>query len=199
MHRAAFLDYLALWTPFALMFIFGLSVRAAIVLPMTHRANWIFRLTETNSNRSEQMRAVERIVVLHTVGLPLAAGVPLFSSLIGWKHALVAVLVTGSIGAVFIHAVLLDWRRIPFTCSYLPGKRFIVYTVVAGIAAFVLFAAVGVRLVRAALSANELAIAIATGLLVVAAILRRQRLAEWKETPLMFEDELPDQPLQLGL
>jgi len=117
----------------------------------------------------------------------------------GWKQAAIATLVAAFVGGVFVHAILLEWRRIPFTCSYMPGKRLIVYTVVLGFAAFVLFAAAGVRLVRAALYATEMAIAIGLVLLVIAAILRRKRIAEWKETPLMFEDELPDQPLQLGL
>jgi hypothetical protein len=197
--HAAFLEYLALWTPFALMFIYGLSVRAAIALPMTHRANWIFRLTETDATRGEQMRAVERIVVCYAVGLPLVVALPVLWSVIGWKHTAIAMLIVAFVGAVFVHGVLLEWRRIPFTCSYMPGKRLIVYTVVPGVAAFVLFAAVSVRLVRAALYATEVAIVIAAGLLVIAAILRRQRFAEWNQTPLMFEDELPDQPLQLGL
>jgi hypothetical protein len=30
-------------------------------------------------------------------------------------------------------------------------------------------------------------------------MLRRRRLVTWREIPLMFDDELPDQPLQLGL
>jgi hypothetical protein len=198
-HDRAFLEYLAIWTPFALMFIYGLSVRAAIALPITHRANWIFRLTETAATRSDQMRAVERIVIGYTVGLPLAAGLPVLWSVIGWKDAAIATLIVAFVGGVFVHGVLSEWRRIPFTCSYMPGKRLIVYTVVPGCAAFVLFAAVGVRLVNAALHATGIAFAIGIGLLVLAAILRRQRIALWNETPLMFEDELPDQPLQLGL
>jgi hypothetical protein len=197
--RAAFLDYLAVWTPFALMFICGLSVRAAIALPMTHRANWIFRLTEKEGARSGQMRAAELIVACHTVGLPIAAGVPVLWSVMGWKNATIATLIVALVGAVFIHGVLLEWRRIPFTCSYMPGKRLVVYTIVLGFAAFVLFAAAGVRLVQASLHATEIAIVVGIVLLVLAVVLRRRRIAQWKETPLMFEDELPDQPVQLGL
>jgi hypothetical protein len=197
--HAVFLEYLAVWTPFALMFIYGLSVRAAIALPIAHRANWIFRVTETDATRSEQMRAVERVVFGYVVGLPLVAALPVLWSVLGGKHAAIAMLIVALVGGVFVHFVLLEWWRIPFTCSYMPGKRLIVYTVVPGFAAFVLFAAVSVRLVRAALSTTEIAIVITIGLLVIAAILRRRRFAEWKETSLIFDDELPDQPLQLGL
>jgi hypothetical protein len=103
------------------------------------------------------------------------------------------------IGLVFVHAVLLDWRRIPFTCSYLPGKRLIAHTVVPGFAAFVLFTFAGVTLMHAAIRSPTFGLAIITVLSVVAWLLRRRRLATWKETPLMFEDEFPDQPVQLGL
>lgn len=198
-HDRAFLEYLAVWTPFSLMFICGLSVRAAIALPMTHRANWIFQTTEKRASRSDQMRAVERIVVWCTLGLPIAAGLPVLWSVIGLKDAVVALAIVALVGAVFVHGILLEWRRIPFTCSYLPGKRLIVYTVVPGAAAFVLFAAIGVRLVDAALDATEVAVVLGGGLFLLAVVLHGRRIADWRETPLMFEDELPDQPLQLGL
>jgi len=43
------------------------------------------------------------------------------------------------------------------------------------------------------------ALVIATAMSLVAWLLRRRRVAVWRETPLMFEDELPEQPVQLGL
>jgi len=107
--------------------------------------------------------------------------------------------VVALVGMVFVHAVLIDWRRIPFTCSYLPGKRLVAYTLVLGFAAFVLFTSVAVRLVHLATGSATHALMIAAALSLVAWLLRRRRLAIWAETPLMFEDEFPDQPLQLGL
>ena len=69
---------------------------------------------------------------------------------------------------------------------------------VPGFAAFALCAAFSVRLVRAALDTTTVGIALSIGLLVLAFVLRRKRFAEWKETPTMFEDDVPGQPLQLG-
>jgi hypothetical protein len=57
----------------------------------------------------------------------------------------------------------------------------------------------GVALVRAAISDIRQALVIAAGLSVVAYVLRRRRLDVWKQTPLMFEDRFPDEPLQFGL
>jgi hypothetical protein len=139
----------AIWTPFGLMFVCGLAVRAALVLPLEHRANWIFRITEDEATRGEQLRAVEKVVATYVVGLPAAAAIPLLWIAIGPK-ALIGAAVVALVGFTFVHAVLLDWRRIPFTCSYLPGKRFVVNSAVLASMAFVFFPLTGVGLVRAA-------------------------------------------------
>lgn len=188
----------AAWTPFVLMFVCGVSLRAALALPMEHRANWIFRLTEDKKARCDQMRAVNRVATIYVVGVPVAFAAPILWTAIG-SAAIIAVAIVALIGLVFVHAVLLDWRRVPFTCSYLPGKRLVAHTVVLGFAAFVLFTSVGVRLVHAAIVNGRQALAIGAALSLSAWLLRRRRFAVWKETPLMFEDEFPDQPLQLGL
>ena len=67
----------AIWTPLVLMFVCGLSVRAALALPMEHRANWIFRLTEDKKTRREQMRAVNRVVAAYVAGVPVLVAVPI--------------------------------------------------------------------------------------------------------------------------
>ncbi|HMJ12680.1 MAG TPA: hypothetical protein VK524_14760 [Polyangiaceae bacterium] len=188
----------AMWTPFALMFVCGVGVRAALALPMEHRANWIFRLTEDIKTRCEQMRAVNRVVALYVIGVPVAAAAPLLWTTMGSTAVIAATIVT-LVGFVFVHVVLLDWRRIPFTCSYLPGKRLVAHTLVFGFAAFVVFTTAGVVLIRVATVNGTQALLIAATLSLAAWLLRRRRLSAWRETPLMFEDELPDQPLQLGL
>jgi hypothetical protein len=165
---------------------------------MDHRANWIFRLTEDKATRGEQMRAVNRIVTTYVVGVPVAAAIPILWLALG-SPAAIAASVVALVGLVFVHAVLLDWRNIPFTCSYLPGKHLVAHTLVLGFAAFVLFTAAGVRLVNLAIASATYALAIACTLSLVAWLLTRRRLTGWRETPLMFDDELPDQPLQLGL
>jgi hypothetical protein len=188
----------AMWAPFGLMFVCGLGVRAALALPMEHRANWIFRLTEDEATRREQLRAVDRVVATYVVGVPVAATVPIVWIAIGSKAVIVAAIVA-LVGLVFVHAVLLDWRRIPFTCSYLPGKRFVAHGLLLGLVAFLLFTFAGVGLVHAATASWRHGLVIAAALSLVAWLLKRRRLAIWRERPLMFEDEFPDQPLQLQL
>jgi hypothetical protein len=113
--------------------------------------------------------------------------------------ALLPLVVVAAVGFVFVHVVLLDWRRIPFTCSYLPGKRLIAHTLVLGFAAFVLFTGAAALIVRlAAPHRNAAAYVIVAGL-TVGWVLNRLRLARWRLLPLLFEDEVPDRPLQLEL
>jgi len=187
-----------MWTPFALMFACGIGVRAALALPMEQRANWIFRLTEDDATRRDQLRAVDYVVTTYVVGVPVAAAIPVLWMALG-PPAVVAAAIVALVGLVFVHVVLFDWRRIPFTCSYLPGKRFITHSLVLGFVAYVIFTLTGGILVRAATAGTRQAILIAAALSVIAGLLRWRRLAIWSETPLMFEDEFPDQPVQLRL
>lgn len=190
---------IAIGVPFFFMFVCGISIRAALALPMTHRANWVFRLTESAAGRREQMRAVNHCVTCYVVAFPVAASAPVLWLVLGPAGAITAAVIITLVGLVFVHGVLLDWRRIPFTCSYLPGKRLVAYTLVLGFAAFALFTSGSASLVRLAIERPAYAVAILMILLPVGMMLRRRRLATWRENPLMFDDELPDQPLQLGL
>ena len=192
------LSITALIVPFLLMFACGVAVRAALVLPIEHRANWIFQVTEDHATRSDQMRAVDRVVLMYVIGVPVVASVPVLWMALG-DDALLAGVVVASIGLVFAHAVLLDWRRIPFTCSYLPGKRFIGHSAIMGFAACLLFTVISSGLVRTALVSVNQGLVITAALLIIGYWLRERRLVAWKRTPLMFEDEFPDQLLQLQL
>jgi hypothetical protein len=59
-----------------------------------------------------------------------------------------SVAIVGLIGLNFVHAVLRDWRRIPFTCSYVPGKAFIAQTLLVGSLAYIAFTWLGGWLVQ---------------------------------------------------
>ena len=184
--------------PFLLMFACGVGIRAALALPVEHRANWVFQVTEDRATRRDQMRAVDNVVTAYVIGVPAVASAPLLWIAYG-NDALFAGIAVASVGFAFVHAVLLDWRRIPFTCSYLPAKRFIGHSALIGVAACLLFTTLASGLVRSALGSESHGLIVAAALLVVAFWLRERRLATWRTTPLMFEDEFPDQVLQLQL
>jgi hypothetical protein len=188
-----------LLAPFVLMYLCGIAARAALVLPMEYKANWIFQLTEDQTTRRDQLRAVDRVVTRFVVGLPVLVAMPV----LWWTRpadAAMVIAVLALVGLVFVHAVLHEWRRIPFTCSYLPGKRFIGHSVIFGFFFGLLFTVFGGLLAAAAATGTPpVAVIVVATLSTLAFVLRRQRLALWRDSPLMFEDELPDQPQLLEL
>jgi hypothetical protein len=187
-----------LFPPFTLLFVCSVAARSALALPMDHRANWIFRMTEDDAARAAQMRAVERVVTTFVVGVPVLITTPLLWLAFG-PSSVIAALLVAVIGCVVVHAVLRDWRRIPFTCSYLPGKKFVASNVVLASVALTAFPLFGGVLLLVSMRDARLATAVVVILSIVAYVLHRRRLAAWDHAPLMFEDELPDRPLELQL
>jgi hypothetical protein len=93
-----------------------------------------------------------------------------------------------------------DWRRIPFTCSYEPSRQLMWQTIVIGVAAFVVFTAIGPRLVVYSIGHPVGWVVVMIVLGAVLLYLRRQRLWLSRRASLMFEDVLPNEvePLKLS-
>ena len=179
-----------IWAPLALVFFTSAAARATLVIPVDRGANWIFRMTESSSTRVGQMQAVEWTLWRLGVGTPLLLLLPLLWRVHG-AAALVVTAVVAICGLILVELLLNDWRRIPFSCSYLPGKNAVAQTVLTSFVAFTLFTTVGRGLVWLSLRDATRAAATIAVLLIIAALLHRQRRAMWTMTPLMFEDELP--------
>jgi len=189
----------ALWAPFALVFAATIGARAALVLPIDPRANWVFRMTEDATARVEQLNAVVDAVVRLGVVAPLAMLLPIEWAMFG-VGALASTSVAFVAGVLLVEIEMSEWQRIPFTCSYMPGKRFVGHTMLIGLAGFVIFTSLGQGLAWYSIHHRW-------GWLVVMAILgsvvvqrRRRRLALWRRTALIFEDSLPSEiePLRLS-
>jgi len=189
-----------IWAPFVLMFAVSLAVRAALVLPIDLRANWMFRLTEQDALRSDQLRAAVHTVLRLGVAVPIALVFPLQWMILG-SGAISALMVASLCGLVFVEILMNNWARIPFTCSYIPGKRFVPQSILMAFVAFTLFTAIGSGVTylslmqwRGGLMANGI-------LLGIALLLGWRRRRKWSQTPLVFEDQLPTEihPLQLSV
>ena len=110
--------------PFTLVFVTVLAVRAALVLPIEPRANWVFRMTEDPGTRAEQLGAVVHTVVRFGVLWPVVVLLPVQWAVLG-PRALICASIAFLAGLVLVELHMGDWLRIPFTCSYMPGKRFV--------------------------------------------------------------------------
>jgi hypothetical protein len=184
------------WSPFALMFAMTLAVRAALALPIEPRANWVFRMTEHDALRVEQINSVVESSVQLGVVAPLAMLLPVEWAIFGWD-ALIGTSVAFVAGLVLVELEMSEWKRIPFTCSFMPGKRFVGLTMLIGFAAFIVFTSVGSGFVYLSRRNHVAWIVVVAILGTIAWERRRRRLT--RHTRLTFEDALPSEiePLRL--
>jgi hypothetical protein len=186
--------------PFGLIFVLGIAARTAIALPVEPKANWVFRMTERDSIRGDALRAAERVVAQLAALVPVALTLPLQWAVAG-PRALLAAALTAGFGLLWTEVLLHDWRRIPFTCSYIPGKHTVAQAFIASLGIFLTFGTIIGAIEYGTLSAAKptAGLVVVAVLLVAVALLRRRRRALWRETPLMFDDELPDEIQVLAL
>jgi hypothetical protein len=193
------LGWTLLWVPMTMMFLSIPAIRLALSVPMDLRANWIFRMTEDVDGRIDVAEAGVRTVLALGVALPIAAIAPLQWWAMG--HGVVGVwLVEAAIGWLFVECRMADWHRVPFTCAYLPGKGFFPQMCVKAVASYVTFTVATGLLLRASLREHRVAMVLAVGFAVTAAVLRLRRTRNARETSLLFEEQLPTEltPLRLG-
>jgi hypothetical protein len=97
------------------------GVRIVFPLPIALRANWIFRLTELR-HASEYSVVVRRsLFVISVVPVWLATGA-LFFCILPPRIVVEHLFVLGLLGAILVEISMHGFQKVPFTCSYLPGK-----------------------------------------------------------------------------
>ena len=188
-------------TPFGLIFVLGIAARTALALPVEPKANWVFRVTEREAIRCDELRAAERVVTQLAVFVPVALTLPLQWAVAG-PRALLSSALTAGFGLLWTEVLLHNWRRIPFTCSYIPGKLTVAQAFIAALGIFLTFGTIIGAMEFGALRATRppTAVFVVVGLAGAAvALLRRRRRKRWRETPLMFDDEMPDELQILAL
>jgi len=189
-----------LWAPMTMVFFAIPGIRLALSVPLDLRANWVFRMTEDVEGRAEVAAASVRTVLAWAVALPIALIAPLQWWGFGARGALAVLLVEAATGWLLAEFLMRDWQRVPFTCSYIPGKGFVPQMCVKGFAAYVLFTVFSSGVLRLALRFDGVAAGAILVFGVGAVALRMRRTRYARETSLVFEDQLPADitPLRLG-
>ena len=140
-----------------------LGLRAAFLLPIDRAAAWVFRLTEDADTRTSALDAVAWFftgcVLIASLAVALIVQPAVFRA--SW---LLAAGLSSLASLVAVEVVLADWNRIPFTCSYLPGKRVLAYNLGVLLGGYFVFVYMGAHLLRWSLSA-PLRTAMVAGLL----------------------------------
>jgi hypothetical protein len=97
------------------------GVRIAFAMPMALGANWIFRVTAVLPTR-DYFAGVRRSLLVVAVAPAWAASAVLFLSIWPLYQAAGHLVVLGLLGCITTDLALRKFQKIPFTCSYLPGK-----------------------------------------------------------------------------
>ena len=177
--------------PLTLTFAILAGLRFTFTIPAELRANWVFRMTEA-SDRHVYHRAIRKAMFLLTT-LPVLGPLLLIETwLWGWPMAAIHAAVNALLSWVLVEVVLLRFDKIPFTCSYLPGKANLPFSAGLYFAAFATYttamAGIGFRAVTEPLPSPLLTLVpILAGLAAGCAWHKRQRIR--RSGPLVFDDE----------
>ena len=184
------------WVHAITLLFFLLGLRHLFSIPSELRANWTFQITEAEG-RDEWLDAVDRLVLWAGAALVLVLPLPFEVPVIGWR-TLGALALFVTIGLMLYEWMFQEWRRLPFTCSHLPGKTPLWILGLYGIALVVF-----VPILNMILSAALFSGAGFTFLLVMTAVAWRRihaaRREMWGELKLKY-DEAPEPAIHgLGL
>jgi len=175
------------------------GTRVVFAMPLDLRANWIFRVTLTHRTR-EYLAAIRRPLFVLSVGPVWAASAAVFLWSWAWRPALEHLVILGLWGTTLAFVSLYGFHKIPFSCSYLPGKSKINLMFVAAAGLFNAFA-LGIEYELRALRdpAIYARLVALLGIAAVACWWRTVTLAKSEESVVVFEEEQAPAILALGL
>ncbi|MBN1224281.1 MAG: hypothetical protein JXB23_13625 [Candidatus Aminicenantes bacterium] len=124
--------------PLILSFFLLVGVSRIVNIPVSLDANWIFRLTEAK-DRKQYILGLKKGIVFFAVG-PMYGLLFVFYSMIwDWETAALHCLFGLAVSLLLIEVFFFRFRKIPFTCSYLPGKEQMHVLWMVYIAGFILY------------------------------------------------------------
>jgi hypothetical protein len=97
-----------------------IGLRHLFAIPAELRANWTFQITE-GEGRRDWLRAVDRFVLASGAAVMLVLPFPFEVKLLGWRAVGESVLFV-AFSLLCYEWFFTAWEKLPFTCSYLPGK-----------------------------------------------------------------------------
>jgi len=107
--------------PLVLGFFLLVGARVALAIPVEPKANWMFRLYEppNRAAATDGVRAALLVIGVAPVALlAFVSAATLWGSWIGLVHTAVST----AMGWLLIEILMIDFVKIPFTCTYLPGR-----------------------------------------------------------------------------
>ena len=182
--------------PMHLLFIVALvGLWVIMEIPMESESNWVFRIAADERTVVYRSAVIKAAVV--RVMLPVAIIGGIFHWLAGEAHfALIHVVFAFAVSFFILEVVFLHFHKIPFTCSYLPGKANLKTFAGPYLLAFLLYLTV-VTVIELCCLSSPVAMSITIFLLLVAAGVLHWAGRWRKDEGLQFFEE-PD-PVMLSL
>ncbi len=165
-----------------------LGVRVAFSRPVDLRANWLFQIMPMREGASRQS-AIRRTLLVLSVA-PVCIG----SALAGLAPE--SVLLLALLGVLLVEVSLIGFRKIPFTCSFLPGKSKVHVMFAGGLFMLPMILINAVEAEQWIVSDIRL-YAAAVLVLVIAVVAIRRYLPPGEE--IQWEEFPPDELINLGL
>jgi len=107
--------------PLILLFFLTAGLRVSFSIPIEVRANWLFRLTDPFAHGA-YLNATRKTLLLLALAPVVAIAAPLYLAVWPRPQALCHVAFLAAFGILIIELALTGFAKVPFTCSYLPGK-----------------------------------------------------------------------------
>jgi len=171
------------------LFFAVIGARAVFAMPIALTSNWIFRITAVYSPAAYSGAVRKSLYAVATVPIWLFSAA-LFVAIWPFEYAgphLAVLLVTGTL---MVELSLYRFRKVPFACSYLPGKAKVHIRLGTTGIFFLAAANIGVRIEYWALH-KDTRIEVLIAILLVGAVLAHRRNLEFSRSPanlLQFED-----------
>jgi hypothetical protein len=176
-----------------------LGIRVVAAIPISLSANWMIRVTQVRPS-SEYQRAVRFSWIALGVApiWVLVAGLLLTTS--PWRPVFGHLVVLVLLGMLLVELCLLTFPKVPFTCSYLPGKANIHIAFWVGMVLLFQFVSTGARFESRMLN-HPFGYALMILLLAItlAGLRRRAEARTSRGEGLLFEEEYPPDLVSLNL
>jgi hypothetical protein len=107
--------------PLVMSFFILCGMRFIFTVPAELNANWIFRLVQ-GAPAQEYVSGVRKVMWAFGV-VPLPASLyPFYAALWGVEASLLHLSFVFTLAGILVEILLLRFQKVPFTCSYLPGR-----------------------------------------------------------------------------
>ena len=175
--------------PIAVAVLITVGLRYLFALPVMLRANWVFQAVESE-DRPAWHRAIERFVLCIGIAPVFAAGLPATIAVLGPRRGVAVTALGLGVAMIFFERYFRLWRKLPFTCSYLPGKQ-PVWMLIARFAVASVFLVPIAQLLLWASADPTSFIALSTAVAALWWHWRGMRRAQWAAAGVLW-DEMPD-------